>query len=373
MDRSFYYVHQIDPFIFTVGGLTLFTLIMVGFVFSILLSYRLILSFFSKKIIGPRFLKKILLKNPSHLKKLDSVLVYFFFFILIIIGLRILEIDWGPRWYSLMYLFAFVAVFFGMNYEIKKNRLYLTPELVVSFMTYVIIGMILGARLFYVFIYDWDQYREAPLDIIATWKGGLSFHGGILGVIIAVFIFSLKHKISFFHLTDRGCIFVPLGIFMGRIGNFINGELWGRPTDVPWAVIFPMSDGLARHPSQLYQALGEGLCFFIILFLLSKKSRPEGQLSVFFILLYALFRFPMEYFREADHQVSYFSLLKGEWISSFFANKMPFWSLLTMGQILCVLLFIISGALLFLTRNNVQEGSKEWVQRKNKFLQALKK
>jgi phosphatidylglycerol:prolipoprotein diacylglycerol transferase len=230
----------------------------------------------------------------------------------------------GPlkvHWYGLMYLLAF-AQFWWLG----KMRLAMRPELGMTekglddLLFYGVLGVVLGGRLGEVLFYDPGYYLSHPVEIIAVWKGGMSFHGGLIGVLVAVTLWARKHKIAWLAATDYIAPLVPLGLMFGRLGNFINGELWGRAADasLPWAMVFPQAgDILPRHPSQLYQALGEGLLLFVILWLFARKARPLGAVSGLFLIGYGGFRFLAEYFREPDAGIfglSYF-ISMGQWLS----------------------------------------------------------
>jgi phosphatidylglycerol:prolipoprotein diacylglycerol transferase len=223
-----------------------------------------------------------------------------------------------------------------------------------SLIAYIFIGMLLGARSFYVLIYNWDYYKNNLGDLLKVWHGGLSFHGGIVGVVIGFILFSRRYKVPFWHLFDRMALTAPFGVAIGRIGNFMNGgELYGRviSSDVPWAVIFPQGGPLPRHPSQIYQSICEGWLLLLSLFIISRKKYREGTIGAAAVFLYGLYRFPIEYFREADEQLRYY-----------FNNT------LTMGQILCVGTMLIGLLLFWITRNNLREGSETWKTRLNAFL-----
>jgi phosphatidylglycerol:prolipoprotein diacylglycerol transferase len=182
-----------------------------------------------------------------------------------------------------------------------------------------VIGVVLGGRLGEVLFYQPGYYFEHPAEIIAVWNGGMSFHGGFIGVLIAMMLWSRRHHVSWFSATDFIAPLVPLGLAAGRIGNFINGELWGRVADssLPWAMVFPNVDNQPRHPSQIYQALGEGLLLFIILWLYARKPRPTAAVSAVFLIGYGTFRFTAEYFREPDAGIFGQSYLisMGQWLS----------------------------------------------------------
>jgi phosphatidylglycerol:prolipoprotein diacylglycerol transferase len=193
---------------------------------------------------------------------------------------------------------------------------------------YLILGLIIGARLGYVLFYDLKVYLSDPFEVFAIWHGGMSFHGGLIGVLIVGILFSRKNQKSFWRIADLIIVTVPIGLGLGRIGNFINGELFGRVTQVPWGMIFPKGGPLPRHPSQLYESALEGGLLFLILWLLKDRELPNGGLLAIFLSLYGVFRFFVEFFREPDPQVGF---VLG-----------PF----TMGQILTAFM-IIGGIVLF--------------------------
>ncbi len=183
---------------------------------------------------------------------------------------------------------------------------------------YGVLGVVLGGRLGVVLFYHPSYYFAHPLEILAVWKGGMSFHGGLLGVLVAMWLCARKRKIQWLSLTDFIAPLVPLGLAAGRIGNFINGELWGRPTDVAWGMVFPNVDELPRHPSQLYQFALEGLALFVLLWLYSRKPRPVGAVSGLFLIGYGSFRFLVEYTRNPDDGIfglMTFGLSMGQWLS----------------------------------------------------------
>ncbi len=183
---------------------------------------------------------------------------------------------------------------------------------------YGVLGVVLGGRLGVVLFYNPGYYFANPLEILAVWKGGMSFHGGLLGVLVAMWLYARKRKIQWLLLTDFIAPLVPLGLAAGRIGNFINGELWGRPTDVAWGMVFPNVDELPRHPSQLYQFALEGLALFALLWLYSRKPRPVGAVSGLFLMGYGSFRFLVEYTRNPDDGIfglMTFGISMGQWLS----------------------------------------------------------
>lgn len=183
---------------------------------------------------------------------------------------------------------------------------------------YGVLGTIIGGRLGYVLFYKPAEYLAHPLDVLKVWEGGMSFHGGFLGVIVAMALFARRHRLRWLAVTDFIAPLVPLGLAAGRLGNFINGELWGRATDLPWAMVFPQAgDGIGRHPSQLYQLAGEGLLLFVIVWLYSSKPRPLGAVSGVFLIGYGSLRFLAEFTREPDAFLGLlgFGLSMGQWLS----------------------------------------------------------
>lgn len=217
----------------------------------------------------------------------------------------------GPlqvHWYGLMYLLAFGTAWSLATYRIKQPNSKWTAEQVSDLLFYCAMGIILGGRAGYVLFYNFGQFLQDPVWLFRVWEGGMSFHGGLLGVVLALAYFGYKYKKNIFDVGDFMAPFVPIGLMFGRIGNFIGGELWGRATDpdqVPWAMVFPRADDLFRHPSQLYQALGEGLLLFIILWVYSSRPRPQKAVSAMFLLGYGVFRTLAEFFREPDVQIGF--------------------------------------------------------------------
>ncbi|MGS0534901.1 prolipoprotein diacylglyceryl transferase [Pseudoalteromonas sp. SaAl2] len=215
----------------------------------------------------------------------------------------------GPlsvRWYGLMYLIGFAFAMWWANRQAQKPNSGWTKEEVSDLLFYGMLGVILGGRIGYVLFYQFSYFLENPLYLFRIDQGGMSFHGGTLGVITAICVFAWTRKKQLLAVGDFVAPLVPVGLLAGRIGNFINGELWGRTTDVPWAMVFPTGGPLARHPSQLYEAFFEGLVLFIILYLFTKKSRPAGSVGGLFLLGYGVFRFAIEYFREPDAHLGLF-------------------------------------------------------------------
>ena len=231
------------------------------------------------------------------------------------------------RWYALAYIVGLLVGWRIMVALMRRPNLWpggtapMRPEQVEDLLTAVILGVVIGGRLGYVLIYEPAQYLSRPLDILKVWEGGMSFHGGFIGVVIAGLWFCRRHGIPIAQTADAFSLAVPPGLFLGRIANFINGELWGRVAnpDLPWTMVFPqaMDEALPRHPSQLYQALGEGLLLFIILWVYARKERPRGAISAVFLIGYGVFRFVAEYFREPDHGIFGISTVvsMGQWLS----------------------------------------------------------
>jgi len=214
----------------------------------------------------------------------------------------------GPlefRWYGLMYILGFIASYFIILAGVKRKELPLTKDDVADLIFTAAMGVILGGRLGYILFYNFSYYLEHPLKLFAVWEGGMSFHGGLTGAIIAGCIYLRKHRVRFYQLADLCFLAGPVGLGLGRIGNFINGELYGRVSDVPWAMVFPTGGPLPRHPSQLYEAFLEGLVMFLVLYLVSRKVNREGVVFWSFIGLYGLFRFMVEFVREPDAQIGF--------------------------------------------------------------------
>lgn len=240
----------------------------------------------------------------------------------------------GPlsiHWYGLMYLVGFAGAYFLMNYRASKPNSGWNKEEVSDLLFYSAMGVILGGRFGYVLFYNFDKFLDDPLWLFAVWEGGMSFHGGLLGVLAAVYFFGRRYGKSFYTITDFGAPVVPIGLMTGRLGNFIGGELWGRVSDVPWAMVFPKGGPLARHPSQLYEMALEGIVLFIILWLYSRKPRPAMAVSGLFLIGYGTFRFLVEFVREPDSHIG-FDILG--WM--------------TRGQLLCVPM-ILFGTFLVVT------------------------
>ena len=249
----------------------------------------------------------------------------------------------GPlaiRWYALSYIVGFILFTILGRRRIAQGNSVFTKETLDDFLTWGILGVILGGRIGYVLFYKFSDYLANPLDIFKVWEGGMSFHGGFLGVVVAMWLFGRKHNISILKLMDTVAPLVPLGLASGHIGNFINGELWGRVTELNafWAMGFPQAryeDAevaahnplwaewlqqyamLPRHPSQLYQFALEGICLFVIVWIFSKKPRPAGQTAALFLGGYGLFRFIAEFARQPDDYLGLLTLglSMGQWLS----------------------------------------------------------
>jgi phosphatidylglycerol:prolipoprotein diacylglycerol transferase len=237
----------------------------------------------------------------------------------------------GPlavRWYGLMYLAGFAAAWWLGMRRIDRGRAPVTRTQFDDLVFVAVLGVILGGRLGYILFYKPDYYVSHPLEIFAVWQGGMSFHGGLLGVMTAMGFAAWRHKIKYLDLMDFVAPLCPLGLAAGRLGNFINGELWGRPTDLPWGMVFRGAGPEPRHPSQLYELGLEGIALFALLWWFSSKPRPMGQVSAMFLIGYGGFRFLAEFGREPDSFLGFLALG------------------LTMGQWLCVPM-ILGGIALF--------------------------
>jgi len=230
-------------------------------------------------------------------------------------------IHFGPiqiRWYGLMYVIAFSLAYVLLRRFGTRGNGDLGKEEVADLLGYCAVGVIAGARIGYCLFYDLPRYVQHPLGIFAVWEGGMSFHGGLAGAAVAGWIFARRRKKSLLMLGDLGVSVAPVGLFFGRLGNFINAELYGRVTSVPWGMVFPGAGDQPRHPSQLYEALLEGPFLFLILWFLRKRSLPRGVLFATFFLGYGVFRFVVEFFREPDAQLGFVlgTLTMGQMLSA---------------------------------------------------------
>ena len=264
----------------------------------------------------------------------------------------------GPvqvHWYGIMYLLGFAGAWWLGQRRRAAGRLPVTADQFSDLSFYLMLGVIVGGRVGYMIFYDTGELLHHPLSLFRVWEGGMSFHGGLLGVLVAALIWTRRHRINFFDAVDFVAPLVPIGLGLGRLGNFIGGELWGRRTDLPWGMIFPRSlealgkskdelyqsylagqlNGEARHPSQLYEFCLEGVVLFVVLWLYSRKPRPRYAVSGMFALLYGLFRFSVEFVREPDVQLGFIAF---DW--------------LTMGQILSLPLIAVGVWLLWMSRRS---------------------
>ena len=246
----------------------------------------------------------------------------------ILISLGFLDI----RWYSLSYIFTFIFGSILIKKLNKKSLNNLSDIQIDKFFVWAVLGVIIGGRVGYVLFYQLQLFFQDPLYIFQIWKGGMSFHGGLIGMILAIYLFAKQNNLSFFYLSDLVSIVAPIGLFLGRISNFINTELYGRITDFPFAIIYPLIDNNPRHPSQLYEAFFEGVVLFIILYLIfikNSKKYSAGIISAYFLILYSIFRFLIEFLREPDSHLGLFL------------------NYFSMGQILCIPILFAGILILF--------------------------
>ena len=236
------------------------------------------------------------------------------------------------RWYGLMYVGGFLAGWWLARKRAAKEWSLVKPEQVDDLVFYSMLGVILGGRLGYTLVYGWDQLISDPLYIFKITEGGMSFHGGLVGVIVAMWLFGRRIGLRMWEVTDFVAPLVPIGLGLGRIGNFINNELWGKPTDVPWAFNI---NGVGLHPSQLYEAVLEGLVLFVILWWFSSTKRPYMAVSGMFLFFYGIFRFYVEFYRVPDAHLEYLAL---GWV--------------TMGQILSMPMILLGATMLFMVWRN---------------------
>ncbi|NHA15123.1 prolipoprotein diacylglyceryl transferase [Thioalkalivibrio sp. XN279] len=242
-----------------------------------------------------------------------------------------IAVQLGPlaiRWYGLMYIIGFAIAWALARHRAKQPGSGWTPQQVDDLIFYCAIGVIVGGRLGSILFYNFDAWTRDPLMLLRIWQGGMSFHGGLLGVLLAVWLYGRKLGKTFFEMTDFIAPLAPLGLAFGRLGNFINGELWGKPTDVPWGFVV---DGTTRHASQLYQAGLEGVTLFLVLWFYSARRPPRMAVSGMFALGYGVFRFAVEFVRLPDAHIGYLA-----------------WGWLTMGQVLSTPLILLGVVLLWL-------------------------
>ncbi len=254
-----------------------------------------------------------------------------------------IALDLGPvkvHWYGIMYLIGFVSAWWLGRMRLRKANSGWSDQEMGDLIFYSALGVVLGGRLGYIFFYNFSAFLADPLLIFKVWQGGMSFHGGLIGVIIAMFMFGQRYGKSFFNVADFVAPLVPPGYIAGRMGNFINGELWGRVTDVPWGMVFPGAGPEPRHPSMLYQAVLEGLVVFIILWIYSSKKRPRMAVSAMFLLCFGTFRIFDELFRQPDAHLGFIAF---EW--------------LTMGQLLSFPLVIGGAVLMWLAYRRPDNGT----------------
>jgi phosphatidylglycerol---prolipoprotein diacylglyceryl transferase len=248
----------------------------------------------------------------------------------------------GPvkiHWYGIMYLIGFAAVWILGQRRAAQPWSVIKPEAIEDLVTYGALGVIVGGRLGYILFYNFGAFIDNPLILFKIWQGGMSFHGGMLGVFVAMWWFAKKQNCTMMQLTDIIAPLAPIGLGAGRLGNFINSELWGRPTDVPWAMVFPTGGSLARHPSQLYEAFLEGLVLFVILWIYTSKPRPTMAATGLAVLLYGCFRFFVEFFRMPDAHLGYLAL---DWV--------------TMGQILSTPMIIIGAIMVYFAYHRAEKA-----------------
>ncbi|KTD19841.1 prolipoprotein diacylglyceryl transferase [Legionella londiniensis] len=243
----------------------------------------------------------------------------------------------GPvrvHWYGLMYLLGFIAAWILALWRVRRYKLAWSKEQIGDLIFFGALGVIIGGRLGYMLFYNFPEFIQEPWMVFKIWQGGMSFHGGLIGVVVAFWLFAWKTAKSLLEVTDFAAPLVPLGLAAGRAGNFINGELWGRPTDVPWAMVFPHVDNQPRHPSQLYELGLEGIALFILVWWYASKPRPTGCVSAVFLIGYALSRLIVEFYREPDAQIGYLAF---GW--------------LTMGQLLSIPMLLLGIILWWIKRN----------------------
>jgi phosphatidylglycerol:prolipoprotein diacylglycerol transferase len=253
-------------------------------------------------------------------------------------------IQLGPlkiHWYGLMYVIGLVALWYFASHRARQPGSGWKPEEVGDFVFYGALGVILGGRIGYMLFYNLPHYANHPLDALKVWEGGMSFHGGLIGVLLAMYYFGRKTGRTFFTVADFFAPWVPIGLGLGRLGNFINHELWGKVSDVPWAMVFRTGGPLPRHPSQLYELALEGVALFALLWWYSRQPRATGSVSGMFLIGYGLARFVVEFVREPDAQLGYLAF---GWV--------------TMGQVLSLPMILAGiGLLLWATKRSTPASS----------------
>ncbi len=237
------------------------------------------------------------------------------------------------HWYGMMYVIGFASALLLLKRRASQGRSPWSAARVDDLIFYCVLGVIVGGRVGYVLFYNASEFLADPLMLLRIWQGGMSFHGGLLGVAVAVMVFARVSGSPLWTVADHVAWVTPIGLAAGRIGNFINAELWGRVTDVPWGVVFPGGGALARHPSQLYEFFGEGLLLFVLLTLYWRRPRPAGSVAALFLIGYAVARITVEFFREPDAHIGF---LAADWI--------------TMGQVLSAPMLLSGIALWFYSR-----------------------
>lgn len=245
----------------------------------------------------------------------------------------------GPlavRWYGMMYLLGFVGGYFLMCHVARIRAFTITKETISDLLFYAVLGVVLGGRLGYTLFYNTTYYLAHPLEIFYVWEGGMSFHGGLIGVLVVLLLFCRWRKLPVLLVADLAVVAVPVGLGFGRIGNFINAELWGRVTDLPWGIIFPGGGPVPRHPSQLYEAGLEGLLLLLIIYSMHRLQVRSGLPAFSFLFFYGLFRFLVEFVRQPDAQLGFL------------------WGGATMGQLLSLPMFLIGlGGLIILLKRKI--------------------